>query len=233
MPRADEYLRVKEAAEFLGVVPNTVRAWGNRGKVPEHRHPANDYRLYKISDLKRLLKDIERLVRNRKAVDKVIKKTKDPQAVVWASAGPTRAEDISFRRPVQLCHARQETAAGLPADAKDALTAFSGFLKSPGVTDRLRTVENPSNGLSDILAAKAKADVAEALLTMPKPDRKALAKELKAALGGKTAKVVAIGVFTPKTTLLWEKSDIDTVVDELKDYLKGQWKGGQYNQIEK
>lgn len=142
-------------------------------------------------------------------------------------------EELSFPRLVRLCQARQETADALPAAAKDALTAFAGFLKSPGVIDRLRTVKSPSKGLSDILAAKADADVAEALLTMPKPDRKALAKELKAALGGKTAKVVAIGAFTPKTIVLWEKTDIETVVNEFNEYLKGQWKDGQYIQIER
>ncbi|MGD0519576.1 MAG: helix-turn-helix domain-containing protein [Thermoguttaceae bacterium] len=59
MPQSDEYLRVKEAAEFLGVVPNTIRAWGGRSKIPEYRHPANNYRLYKKSDLERLLEQIE------------------------------------------------------------------------------------------------------------------------------------------------------------------------------
>lgn len=58
MPRSDEYLRVKEAAEFLGVVPNTIRAWGDRGKIPEYRHPANNYRLYKKADLEKLLDQI-------------------------------------------------------------------------------------------------------------------------------------------------------------------------------
>jgi excisionase family DNA binding protein len=59
MPRANEYFRVKEAAKFLGVVPNTVRAWGNQGKIPEYRHPANNYRLYKKADLEKLLEQIE------------------------------------------------------------------------------------------------------------------------------------------------------------------------------
>jgi excisionase family DNA binding protein len=44
MPKASDYLRVKEAAKLLSVVPNTIRAWGERGKIPEHRHPANNYR---------------------------------------------------------------------------------------------------------------------------------------------------------------------------------------------
>ncbi|MGA2258729.1 MAG: helix-turn-helix domain-containing protein [Thermoguttaceae bacterium] len=60
MPKAEPYLRVKEAAELLGVVPNTVRAWSERGKIPERRHPANNYRLYKRADLEKLLKQIER-----------------------------------------------------------------------------------------------------------------------------------------------------------------------------
>jgi acylphosphatase len=97
----------------------------------------------------------------------------------------------------------------------------------------LGAVKNPSDGLTEILAAKTDEEVAEVLLTLPKPDRKTLAKELKAALGGKTAKVVTIGTFTPKTTVLWEKSDIDTVADEFKDYLKRQWRGGQYIQIKR
>jgi len=39
----ERMLRVKEAAELLGVSPNTVRAWGAAGKIPEYGHPANGY----------------------------------------------------------------------------------------------------------------------------------------------------------------------------------------------
>ena len=53
------YVRVKEAAEILGVSPNTVRAWGAAGKINEYRHPANNYRLYKRTDLERVLKQVE------------------------------------------------------------------------------------------------------------------------------------------------------------------------------
>ena len=60
MPRGDHYLRVKEAVEFLGVVPNTVRSWGDRGKIPEYRHPANNYRPHKRADLQKVLEQIER-----------------------------------------------------------------------------------------------------------------------------------------------------------------------------
>jgi len=52
-------LRVKEAAELLGVSPNTVRAWGAAGKIPEYRHPANGYRLYRREELENVLRQIE------------------------------------------------------------------------------------------------------------------------------------------------------------------------------
>ena len=54
MPGKSEYLRVTEAAVFLGVSPNTIRNWGRDEKLPEYRHPVNNYRLYRKSDLSRL-----------------------------------------------------------------------------------------------------------------------------------------------------------------------------------
>ena len=55
----DTFVKVQEAAEILGVAPNTVRKWGAEGKIPEYRHPANGYRLYKRLELERFLKRIE------------------------------------------------------------------------------------------------------------------------------------------------------------------------------
>jgi excisionase family DNA binding protein len=60
MDRLDGYLRIKEAAKYLGVSPNTLRNWGRGGKITEHRHPINNYRLYKKSDLARLLRIAEK-----------------------------------------------------------------------------------------------------------------------------------------------------------------------------
>jgi MerR family transcriptional regulator, copper efflux regulator len=54
----DTYVRVLEAAEILGVVPNTVRKWGAAGKIPEYRHPANGYRLYKREELEAFMRQI-------------------------------------------------------------------------------------------------------------------------------------------------------------------------------
>ena len=55
----ETYVRVQEAAEILGVVPNTVRKWGAAGKIPEYRHPANGYRLYKRDELEAFLRQIK------------------------------------------------------------------------------------------------------------------------------------------------------------------------------
>jgi excisionase family DNA binding protein len=53
------YLLVREAAVFLGVAPNTVRAWCQTGKLREYRHPVNNYRLFKKSEVEDLRKQIE------------------------------------------------------------------------------------------------------------------------------------------------------------------------------
>jgi excisionase family DNA binding protein len=55
-------LTVKKAAALLGVCPNTIRTWGAAGKIPEHRHPINNYRLYKRQDVEALLAAIVRPV---------------------------------------------------------------------------------------------------------------------------------------------------------------------------
>lgn len=59
MEKLDAYLTIKGAALFLGVSPNTLRNWGRDGKVAMHRNPINGYRLFKRSDLEKLLGEIE------------------------------------------------------------------------------------------------------------------------------------------------------------------------------
>ncbi|MDC0935235.1 helix-turn-helix domain-containing protein [Pirellulales bacterium] len=54
MRGSDEYLQITDAAEYLGVCPNTLRNWGRDGKINEYRHPVNNYRLFKKAELKRL-----------------------------------------------------------------------------------------------------------------------------------------------------------------------------------
>ena len=56
MDKLTEYLHTAAAAEYLGVAHNTIRKWAARGEIPMHRNPANGYRLFKRSDLDKLLK---------------------------------------------------------------------------------------------------------------------------------------------------------------------------------
>ena len=39
MPKLDQFLKIAQAAEQLGVCPNTLRNWGRQGKIKEYRHP--------------------------------------------------------------------------------------------------------------------------------------------------------------------------------------------------
>lgn len=66
MPKLDEYVRIKEAAEYLGVHRNTLRNWEAAGKIKVHRHPMNWYRLYKVSDLDKVLRETERSSEKRR-----------------------------------------------------------------------------------------------------------------------------------------------------------------------
>jgi len=59
MLKLDGYLRIQEAADYLGVCRNTLRNWELAGKIPVHRHPANNYRLFKVEDLDKMLHDAE------------------------------------------------------------------------------------------------------------------------------------------------------------------------------
>ena len=68
MSRLDDFLRVQEAAAFLGVSPNTIRNWGRDAKIPEYRHPMNNYRLYKQSDLEKIRRKLQRPIRVRSTV---------------------------------------------------------------------------------------------------------------------------------------------------------------------
>ncbi|HUT09611.1 MAG TPA: helix-turn-helix domain-containing protein [Thermoguttaceae bacterium] len=66
MPKLAEYLRIAEAADYLGVCRNTLRNWGRAGKIPEYRHPVNNYRLFKVSDLEALLRQTEQSSRRNR-----------------------------------------------------------------------------------------------------------------------------------------------------------------------
>ena len=60
MTKLRDFLRISEAAEYLGVSPNTLRNWERTGKIVAHRHPVNRYRLFKREELDALLQQAER-----------------------------------------------------------------------------------------------------------------------------------------------------------------------------
>lgn len=80
MPK--QYLTVKEVARLLGVTPLTVRNWDARGKLTAHRHPMNNYRLYKVETVEELMKEFE--------LSKVAKKI---------SREPARCESAESEKP--------------------------------------------------------------------------------------------------------------------------------------
>ena len=59
MEKLKDFMRISEAAEYLGVSPNTLRNWENAGKITAHRHPVNGYRLFKQEELDALLRPIQ------------------------------------------------------------------------------------------------------------------------------------------------------------------------------
>lgn len=65
-----KYFTIKEAAEFLGVTPLTLRNWDRSGRFLAGRHPISNYRTYKIEKLEKLLKEIEDGDTNRLKIKK-------------------------------------------------------------------------------------------------------------------------------------------------------------------
>ena len=59
MDKIIDYMKIKAAAKFLGVTPNTLRNWERDKKIKAYRNPLNRYRLYKQEDLEKLLKNIK------------------------------------------------------------------------------------------------------------------------------------------------------------------------------
>jgi excisionase family DNA binding protein len=53
-----QFLKVKQAARLLGVSVSTLRNWDKQGKLCPVRNPMNGYRLYRVDDLEKILKDL-------------------------------------------------------------------------------------------------------------------------------------------------------------------------------
>lgn len=49
------FISIKKAANMLGVTALTLRNWDKKGKLTPLRHPINNYRVYKLEEIEKLL----------------------------------------------------------------------------------------------------------------------------------------------------------------------------------
>ncbi|MCR4334637.1 MAG: MerR family DNA-binding transcriptional regulator [Patescibacteria group bacterium] len=54
-----KFITIKEASKMIGVTSLTLRNWDKNGKLKAIRHPMNNYRVYKIEDIEKVVNDIE------------------------------------------------------------------------------------------------------------------------------------------------------------------------------
>jgi MerR family transcriptional regulator, copper efflux regulator len=71
---ANQYITIKQASKILNVTPLTLRNWDDKGKLKAYRHPMNNYRVYKIEDLEKVIQEIELGTGLRKTPKKEIRK---------------------------------------------------------------------------------------------------------------------------------------------------------------
>jgi len=71
---ANQYITIKQASKILNVSPLTLRNWDGNGKLKAHRHPMNNYRVYKIEDLETVIQEIEVGTGLRKTPKKEVRK---------------------------------------------------------------------------------------------------------------------------------------------------------------
>ena len=71
---ANLYITIKQASKILGVSPLTLRNWDKNGKLKARRHPMNNYRVYKIEDLEKVMGEIEIGAGLRKSTKQQIRK---------------------------------------------------------------------------------------------------------------------------------------------------------------
>ena len=66
MKKLDEYLKIAEAARFLGVSQNTLRKWADEDRIPVRVNPANGYRLFHREELEIFLGKVDKPSTTRK-----------------------------------------------------------------------------------------------------------------------------------------------------------------------
>lgn len=72
----NKYITIKDAAKILGVSKITLRNWDKSAKLKALRHPFNNYRVYKIEDIEKVVELIEtspaRIVEKKNALKKLM-----------------------------------------------------------------------------------------------------------------------------------------------------------------
>lgn len=66
MQRLDEYVKIAEAANLLGVSQNTLRNWADDGRIQVRVNPANGYRLFRRSDIEAFLRQVAKPAKRRR-----------------------------------------------------------------------------------------------------------------------------------------------------------------------
>ena len=54
-----KFISIKQASEMLNVSKLTLRNWDKDGKLPAFRHPINNYRVYQLEDIEKIIRQIE------------------------------------------------------------------------------------------------------------------------------------------------------------------------------
>lgn len=66
-----QYLTIRKAARLLHVTPLTLRNWDKKGILKPYRHPANNYRIYRIDQIEAFLRrlDLSRAKQAKRKID--------------------------------------------------------------------------------------------------------------------------------------------------------------------
>ena len=72
----ETFISIKKAAGMLGVTPLTLRNWDKKGKLMPLRHPINNYRVYRLDDIQKLVEEIGKNTTAQKTLPPKNKKRK-------------------------------------------------------------------------------------------------------------------------------------------------------------
>lgn len=59
---SQNFLKIGDAAKFLGISKTTLRRWEDEGRIVSYRHVFNNYRMYDVDDINRLSTKLQIIV---------------------------------------------------------------------------------------------------------------------------------------------------------------------------